>query len=180
MNPTRKKDIIDLMKQREGVVKFYKESIKLSSGKYSDFYVDMKEAAGDPVLFYLITILAANKITNNGYDWLIGLELYGGIYAHAIGMKTGIYSATLRKKDKKHGKGKRLEGVKIMNPRKILFIDDVLTSGTSLIKGIDYLIQTGYKIKDVFVLVDRQKGGKETLESKGVNLISLITREELV
>ena len=78
----------------------------------------------------------------------------------------------LRKEMKSHGTKKMIEGdIKLGD--EIVLIDDILTTGTSIIQSLGYL--KDYKIKKVIILLDRQEGGKERLEEYGLEVQSLFT-----
>lgn len=184
-------DLGGLSREREIVIDLIKkynivgigQPVKLSSGRYSDVYVDMRKAAGVPGLFHHIINLVANKLNKPENKQLIGLELFGAIYAHSIGEKIGVTCATLRKEIKDHGTEKRLEGYiePGIESNDILLIDDVLTTGTSIINGAYLLKPLRYDIKRAFVLVDRQEGGREILKSNyGIEVESLFTLENLL
>ena len=62
---------------------------------------------------------------------------------------------------------------------KVIIIEDVITTGGSTIKAIDRAKKCGLKILGVIVLIDRQEGGKEKIEARGVRVETLLTREEI-
>jgi len=164
-----------------GIFSFYDEPIKLSSGKLSDFYIDMRKAAGIPFIFKNITRLVAHEFLEKDYDLIIGLEYYGAVYAHSIGCEADIPSAGLRKKAKEHGRKQQLEGnIGEDKELTIILMDDVATSGNSLIKGIKDLRDLGYEVNNVYVLVDREEGAREALEYEDVKLDSLFTKKDLL
>jgi orotate phosphoribosyltransferase len=128
------------------------------------------------------------------YEALIPLELncIGGLEIGAISIATTIsdfaYSAqpqrdwrtfVVRKQAKDHGLGKLIEGV-VRSGDRALIVDDVLTSGGSLLKAIVAARQAGLVVNQALVLIDRkEQNGREKVEQEGVSLISLLTIDNL-
>ena len=83
-----------------------------------------------------------------------------------------------RKEKKEYGTGKMVEGV-FQKGQKCLVIEDVITSGQSILETISALEQEGLIIEDIAVLIDRQQGGRALLESKGYRLHSCLTLDQL-
>ena len=80
---------------------------------------------------------------------------------------------------KEHGLGKRIEGVVKANDR-VLVVDDVLTSGGSLLQALHAARDAQLHASHALVIVDRQEQeGKKTIEAQGVSLISLLTLDDL-
>ena len=59
-------------------------------------------------------------------------------------------------------------------------LEDVTTTGESAIKAAEVLRDAGYHVNRVVTVVDRQEGAKETMEHRGLQLVSLVTLEELI
>jgi orotate phosphoribosyltransferase len=152
---------------------------RLSSGIESEFYVDCKTLTGDPLARNLLARYAFDKIGNLHFDCIGGLE----IGAIAIGTTISDYALAraakewptfvVRKEVKGHGLGKKIEGI---TKKEALIVDDVLTSGGSVLQAVDAARQAGLIVKYALVIVDRQEqDGKKNLETHGVELISLLT-----
>jgi orotate phosphoribosyltransferase len=162
------------------------EGFKLASGLSSPFYVDCRSLMAHPSARHVVAQLA--------YEALIPLELncIGGLEIGAISIATTIsdfaYSAqpqrdwrtfVVRKQAKDHGLGKLIEGV-VRSGDRALIVDDVLTSGGSLLKAIVAARQAGLVVNQALVLVDRkEQNGREKVEQEGVSLISLLTIDNL-
>ena len=158
--------------QKENVVK--KGSFTLKSGMKSNYYVDFRPLISKPELFYLICRHLA-KLLPNKQDipyFICGLPYAGIPYCSVISTTKMIPMIMLRKEMKSHGTKKMIEGdIKLGD--EIVLIDDILTTGTSIIQSLGYL--KDYKIKKVIILLDRQEGGKERLEEYGLEVQSLFT-----
>ena len=158
--------------QKENVVK--KGSFTLKSGMKSNYYVDFRPLISKPELFYLIC-RHLSKLLPNKQDipyFICGLPYAGIPYCSVISTTKMIPMIMLRKEMKSHGTKKMIEGdIKLGD--EIVLIDDILTTGTSIIQSLGYL--KDYKIKKVIILLDRQEGGKERLEEYGLEVQSLFT-----
>ncbi len=158
----------------------------LASGQISPFYVDCRALMAHPAARRLVAQLA--------YDTLNGVELdcLGGLEIGAISIATTIsdyaYSArqqrdwrtfVVRKQAKDHGLGKLIEGAMKPGDRAVI-VDDVLTSGGSLLKAIAAARQAGLTVTHALVIVDRkEQDGRATVEREGVTLMSVLTIEDL-
>ena len=104
-----------------------------------------------------------------------------------ISLAIGMYSVegeeplkvfTVRKEAKDHGRGKRIEG-NFEAGQEIIVVDDVITTGGSTIKAIDAIEAEGGKVVAALVLVDRQEGGREAIESRGIPVFPMFTRASI-
>ena len=151
----------------------------LSSGVMSEFYVDCKTLMGNPIARDKVAQYAYEKIKNLNFDCIGGLEI-GAIALGTIISDFGLRVAAqnwptfvVRKQVKGHGLKKKIEGITNKNA---LIVDDVLTSGGSIIQAVDAARESGLTVEYALVIVDRQEqNGKKNLEDKGVKLISLLT-----
>ena len=86
----------------------------------------------------------------------------------------------IRKEPKGHGKGLWIEGDKALREgMRVALVEDVVTTGGSLLKAIKVAEDRGLKVVQVITLVDRGEGGKERLAQEGYPLEALFTAEEL-
>ena len=104
-----------------------------------------------------------------------------------ISLAIGMYSAsaekplcvfTVRKEAKDHGRGKRIEG-NFSAGQQVIVVDDVITTGGSTLKAIDAIEAEGGKVVAALVLVDRQEGGREAIESRGIPVFPMFTRASI-
>jgi orotate phosphoribosyltransferase len=150
----------------------------LTSGKKSNFYLDIKKAITKPQNLSLIARLI-NLRHVGGVDLIAGPELGAIPIVTSVALRSGLPYAMIRKGERAHGTGKAIEG-KMGTGDRVLLIDDVATSGGSLLKSIEAIEETGAKVTLVTCVVDRMEGASELLRSKaGVELSSLLTLKDL-
>lgn len=158
----------------------------LASGETSPYYVDCRALLGHPDARWLVAQLACAAIRDLSLDAVGGLEI-GAIplataisdYAFATQPSKTYRTFVVRKQAKDHGLGKRLEGA-IKPDDHVLVIDDVLTSGGSLLQALQAAKDANLHASHALVIVDRQEQeGKQKIEAQGVSLISLLTLDDL-
>jgi orotate phosphoribosyltransferase len=91
---------------------------------------------------------------------------------------TGIPSAFVRKKQKEYGTCKLAEGAALQN-KKVLVVEDVVTSGGQIIESVKQLRNFGAIITTVLCVIDRESGGRENLEQNDLSLLPLFSMSEL-
>lgn len=158
----------------------------LASGERSPYYVDCRALLAHPDARWLVAQLACAAIRNLSLDAVGGLEI-GAIplataisdYAFATQPREIYRIFVVRKQVKDRGLGKRIEGANKPNDR-VLVVDDVLTSGGSLLQTIQAAKEAQLHVSHALVIVDRQEqDGKQKIEAQGVSLISLLTLDDL-
>jgi orotate phosphoribosyltransferase len=163
------------------------KGFKLASGEISPFYVDCRALMAHPEARRLVAQLAYEAITDVEFDCVGGLEL-GAIpiavtisdFACVASRRRLWRTFVVRKQPKDHGLGKLIEG-SIRPGDRALVVDDVLTSGGSLLKSIGAAREAGLRVDHVLVIVDRQEqDGKARVEREQVQLISLLTIQDLM
>ena len=156
-----------------GAVKF--GDFTLTSGRKSDFYVDVKKASSNPHILLQIASSFSTKSPQN-IDTLAGLELGAIPLLVATSLEMKIPFAMIRKESRKHGTNSRIEGAL---GNKILVIEDVATTGGSIEDAVSVLRAEGSEVDTALVVVDREEGAKERLNKIDVSLISLVTISEI-
>ena len=158
----------------------------LASGQVSPFYVDCRALMAHPSARRLVGQLAHAALLSVEIDCLGGLEI-GAIsiattisdFAYAADPKREWRTFVVRKQPKDHGLGKLIEGA-IRPGDRALIVDDVLTSGGSLLKAVSSAREAGLVVTHALVIVDRkEQNGRLKVEQDGVNVISLLTIDDL-
>ena len=148
----------------------------LTSGKKSKYYVDIKKASTKHEILELMGDMLAQHVKG---EILAGVEL-GAVPLVAItAVKAKRDYLIIRKERKEHGTSKLIEG-DFQRGMTVDIIEDVVTTGGSVLRAVKILRENGLKVKRVICVVDREEGGRENLEKEGVELISLLTAGDLL
>jgi len=149
----------------------------LRSGKTSNEYFDKYQFESNPILLNEI----ANQLLSflpKDIDVLAALEMGGIPIATAISLKTALPIVFVRKKAKEYGTRRIAEGCNI-DGKRLLIIEDVVTSGGQILLSVEELRGQGAIVEKAVCVIDREQGGKENLANIGVELHSLFTMSEL-
>jgi orotate phosphoribosyltransferase len=162
------------------------KGFKLASGLTSPFYIDCRTLMAEPS--------ARHQVARVAWPLIRTLEIHclGGLEIGAIAIATSISdyafhvephkqwrTFVVRKQAKDHGLGKLIEGV-IKPGDQALIVDDVLTSGGSLVKAITAARQAQLEVQWALVIVDRnEQGGRARVEQEKVKVLSLLTIDDL-
>ncbi|AIF68466.1 orotate phosphoribosyltransferase [Palaeococcus pacificus DY20341] len=152
----------------------------LTSGKESNYYIDVKKLITNPKALKLIAKLMNDEAQKRGisFDKVAGPELGAVPIATALALETDKPLLIVRKKKKSHGTGKQIEG-EITAGDRILLVEDVTTTGGSVLRAAKVLEGEGAKVEAIMVVVDREEGAIESLGKEGYTLIPLVTVSEL-
>ncbi len=157
-----------------GALKF--GDFSLASGKKSSYYVDLRIIPSFPHQFRKMIKSLQNKIVNevglDKFDSYVSVPTGGLVIASALAIETVKPLIYVRNKSKEYGTSKLIEG-KIHQGMKVLMIDDVATTGGSVLNGIRTLKKEGIKVKDAYVIVNRMEGASKNLESENVTMHQL-------
>ncbi|HSG18710.1 MAG TPA: orotate phosphoribosyltransferase [Anaerolineae bacterium] len=177
MLPVEQLDSIVLAFHEIGAVRF--GQFKLHSGRVSPIYLDLRLLASYPALLRQVAGAYVPILSELNFDLLAAMPLAGLPIGTAVSLQTEIPLIYPRQTLKAHGTGKQIEGSWSTGHR-VVAIDDLITSGDSLLQGIAILEDAGLIITDVVVLVDRQQGGRQTLHDQGYTLHSAITLSRML
>ena len=166
-----KKKLIDLLKAEE-VIKFGK--FTLASGKESNYYVNMKMAITNPEILKQVAKIVSNEIVEDKIDKIAGPALGAVPIATAISLESSIPMLMIRKAKKGYGTAKLIEG-ELVEGDSVVVVEDVTTTGGSLIKAINAIKDNGGIVKKAIVVVDRDEGAVLNLKKEGIALEPLIS-----
>ncbi|WP_297495893.1 orotate phosphoribosyltransferase [Thermococcus sp.] len=150
----------------------------LTSGKESDYYINVKKLITNPGVLKLIAELMKEKAEELGveFDRVAGPELGAVPIATALSLETGKPLVIVRKKPKGHGTGSQIEG-EVRPGDRVLLVEDVTTTGGSVLRSAKVLEKEGAKVTAILVVVDREEGAGENL--KDYTFAPLVTVSEL-
>lgn len=163
------------------------KGFRLASGAMSSFYVDCRVLLAHPRPRHLVAQLAFDSLSGLDIDCLGGMELGAiplatAISAYALTASPAREWRTfvVRKQAKDHGLGKVIEGAARSGDRAVV-VDDVLTSGGSVIRAVQVAREAGLRVEHALVIVDREEqDGHARVESEGVRVLSLLSAQDLI
>jgi orotate phosphoribosyltransferase len=164
-----------LMKQ-VGILLIKNSAIKfgdyiLTSGKKSPYYIDLRQTISSPITMDWIgnalTRIVINEIGKDKIDKILGVPTAGVPFATVVSQKLAIPLIYYRQARKEHGVRKKIEGILDRNDR-VLIIDDLITTGESVIESAEVVRDQGGVVNELVVLLDREQGGKERLRSSRI------------
>ena len=167
------KEFATFLHQNE-IIKF--GDFTLSSGKHSSYYVDLRLVSSYPHDFRKmiknLQQLISEQIGFDNFDTLASVPTGGLVIASALAIEIVKPLIYVRTKPKEHGTSKSIEG-KIHEGMKVVMIDDVATTGGSVVNSIKLLKEAGIIVTDAYVIINRLEGAEKLLESEGVKMHQL-------
>lgn len=151
----------------------------LKSGITSPVYIDLRRIISYPELFAQVVDLLAQELSDTSFDHIVGVPYAALPFASGIAV---LYQKSMimpRKELKDHGAKKMIEGV-YQKGQKALIIEDVVTSGASILETIATLKSQGLEVDEVIVFLDRQQGAAKKLAAQGVTLRSVCTLSDVL
>ena len=151
----------------------------LHSGRISPIYIDLRLLASYPELLRQVAAAYGLMLRPLKFDLLSAAPLAGLPIGTALSLEMNIPLIYPRLTAKAHGTGKKIEG-RWERGQRVMVIDDLITSGDSLLQTIAALEEGGLIVKEAGVLIDREQGGKQFIESEGYRLHSVMTIGQLL
>lgn len=164
--------------QRIKVVSELNGSFTLRSGQQSTTYFDKYRFESDPRLLSDIA-QAMMPLIPAGTEVLCGLEMGGIPVVTMLSFHSGLPAAFIRKESKSYGTCRYAEGADLTG-KKILLVEDVVSSGGAVIEAALKLRADGIDVDCALCVIDRETGGTEQLAKNGVSLDSLVTASDMV
>ncbi len=168
------KEFATFLHQKQ-IIKF--GDFTLASGKKSSYYIDLRLVPSYPHQFRTMIKYLQNEIGEDigldSFDSLVSVPTGGLIIASALAIETVKPLIYVRSKPKEYGTSKSVEG-KIHEEMRVVMIDDVATTGGSVVNAIKSLKDENITIEDAYVIVNRMEGADEALKELGVKLHSIV------
>jgi orotate phosphoribosyltransferase len=156
----------------------------LASGRTSTIFFDLKPTMLDPEGINLLADLVLEKLAGTAAGYIGGLAM-GAVpvivatVAKSHGTDRPLRGFWVRKEQKGHGVMNLIDGP-IEEGAAVVIVEDVTTTGGSVMKAIDQARSRGCKIAAVVTVVDRLEGAREALRQQGIDLIALFDRDDFV
>lgn len=154
----------------------------LTSGKTSPYYVDLRLAPSYPKVLRKLRDVSMEIIgreIKDPVDKLAGVPASGLPLATAVSLGLDLPLIFVRKGRKAHGGGKLIEGV-LNQGEKVVLVDDVATTGGSILRAAESIRGEGGEVKHAVIIVDREEGARGKLEERGIELHASMGIEEVV
>jgi uridine monophosphate synthetase len=160
-----------------GAVQFGR--FRLHSGKESRIYIDLRVLVSFPDALRQVTAAYAGALAPLHYDLLAATPLAGLPIGTALCLALDKPLIYPRKTAKSYGTGKNVEGRWSIGQTAVV-IDDLITSGDSVLETIAAVKAAGLHVHDAVVLIDREQGGREMLAKQGYHVQPVMTLRQLL
>jgi orotate phosphoribosyltransferase len=178
-------ELVDVIKQRS----YRRGHFKLASGAESEFYFNLKPTMMNPKGGWLCAKALLEKIrTVEGVDYVGGLEMgavpvIAALAAQSFADGQPVATFFVRKQAKDHGTSEVIEGLangESLAGKHVIIIDDVATTGGSIVKAAEAARKAGAIVEYALVILDREEGGTENLAKAGMTLLSAVKKSDFL
>lgn len=174
--------IIEIVREKS----FERGEFTLASGKTSDKYFNLKPTMMDPEGGALSAALLHDRVLPLKCDYVGGLEMGAVPLVSALAVISFMRNAPqraffVRKQAKEHGARAQIEGLTsddALNGKRVAMIEDVTTTGGSILKAVETVREAGATVEHVVTLLDREEGAREALAEAGLELIAVMTSRD--
>jgi orotate phosphoribosyltransferase len=156
-------------------------AFKLSSGRVTPYYVDLRVIPSFPDAFQMVSSIFVDavkqKLGTERFDRVSSIPAAGTPFASFLAFSLNKPFIFTRRNMRLRGRERRVEGILIPGDR-VLLVDDLATTGLSLKKAASAIRVEGGLVSDAFVLLDREEGGRARLAKSGIALHSVLNMSE--
>jgi orotate phosphoribosyltransferase len=157
----------------------------LASGRTSSFYIDCRLTTMSAAGLILIGRLGLEAIRRQGWtpQAIGGLTMGADPVAYAIAAASAedppmVDAFSVRKEAKTHGTGRQVEG-NFKTGDSVVIVEDVITTGGSARQAAAAVLAAGGRVLGILAVVDREEGGRASLEAEGLEVVALTTASRL-
>src|SRR3954447_25942879 len=171
--------VVDIVKKQG--LEHRDEPFTLTSGEISHDYMDGKKAlaSGEHLREACLALIALAADEGIEFDVVGGMTLGADSFSHGIAVLTGVPWFVVRKQTKEHGTTRRIEGATLGPGTRVLLIDDVATTGGSILASLDAVRAVGAEVTLAVTLVDRGEQTAPKFAERGVRYRPLLPYRDL-
>lgn len=156
-------------------------AFKLASGRPSTYYIDLRMLSSFPKHFRLVIAAlrdTVEKKVGTNFDAFASVPTSGLVFGSALAYEMVKPFVYVRKESKEHGTGKLIEG-HLASGARVIIVDDVATTGTSVSHAVEVIRANGGIVEDVVAIVNRVEGAEERLKKINVRLTAVATVNDI-
>lgn len=159
--------------------RYSEEPFRLASGQLSHDYIDGKLAVARGQDLLLVAQAIVEEARASSFSAVGGLTMGADALGHAVAIVAGCGWFSVRKEPKGRGLNRWIEGARLTAADKVLLVDDVVTTGGSILKAYEHVRAEGAEVVSVVTLVDRGDVARRAFEARGVDYNALVTYRDL-
>ena len=160
-----------------GAIKF--GNFTLKSGQSSKIYLDLRQIVSYPDILRAVADTLWSRVQSCHFNLVCGVPYTALPIATCISLQHNVPMIMRRKEKKSYGTKQQIEG-KFTPKQYCLIIEDIITTGSSILETADDLEMSGLKITDVAVLINREQGGEANLQKRYYTLHAAFTLQEIL
>jgi len=167
---------------------YQKRRVVLASGRVSDFYIDLKNTLLHPKGIDLVSSMILEnlkhldgQLTGIGGPTMGADPIVTSVSLKSLSWRNPLMAFYIRKEPKTHGTSQWVEGMSnFPKGSKVFILEDVVTSGGSSLGAVEKAREAGFDVLGIHTCVDREEGGREKIESAGLQFMTLLTKSDIL